>query len=304
MSIAPLPPLNTLIAFEATVRLGSFTRAGEELSLTQSAVSRQIAQLEAALGRTLLIRRRHGLELTTAGERYLHQIRHFLEECADATAQVMKNAGENEITLACSSGIAQFWLPLRLSEFRRQHPEIKINLIMRDGVTRLTSFEFDLGVYYLRQENLINFDTVKLFDEEMFPVCSPRYLAGRPLFTPETLKQETLLVLEDAQHQWIGWPEWFEINGTASPPLRQTLRVNHYPPLIEMACLGNGVALAWRHIIDSVIASGRLVKASDFSVSKGGGFFLITSQHRHENRATRLFKRWLLDDVAQNSPAG
>ncbi|AIQ98481.1 LysR family transcriptional regulator [Pluralibacter gergoviae] len=296
MSIAPLPPLNTLITFEATVRLGSFTRAGEELNLTQSAVSRQIAQLEAALGRQLLTRRRHGLELTTAGERYLHRIRHVLEECADATAQMMKNVGENELTVACSSGIGQFWLPLHLSQFRRLHPEIKVSVIVRDGVMRLTSFEFDLGIYYLRQQHLINFDTVKLFDEEMFPVCSPEYLAGRPLFTPETLKAETLLALEDAQHQWIGWPEWFELNGTFSPPMRQALRVNHYPPLIEMACLGSGVALAWRHIIDGVIRSGRLVQASASCVSKGGGFFIITPQHRHENRATRLFKRWLIDN--------
>ena len=295
MSISPLPPLNTLITFEATVRLGSFTRAGSELNLTQSAVSRQIAQLETALGRTLLIRHRHGLELTPAGERYLHRIRPLLEECADATAQVMKNTGENELTLACSSGIAQFWLPLHLSLFRQQYPEIKVNLIMRDGVTRLTSFEFDLGIYYQQQGHLIDFDTVKLFDEAMFPVCSPEYLAGRPLFTPETMKNETLLTLEDAQHQWLGWPEWFTQNGTSCPPLRQTLRVNHYPPLIEMACLGNGVALAWRHIIDNLITSGRLVQASHFYASQRGGFFLITSRHRHENRATRLFKRWILD---------
>jgi len=301
MPIAPLPPLNTLITFESTVRLGSFTRAGEELNLTQSAVSRQIAQLENALGRKLIIRHRHGLELTSAGERYLNRIRHLLEECAEATAQVMKNTGENELTLASSSGISQFWLPSRLTHFRLVHPDIKLNLLIRDGVSSLTSFEFDLGIYYLRKENIINFDTVKIFDEEIIPVCSPGYLAGRPLFNPKMLIDETLLTLEDAQQQWISWPEWFEVNGILSSSLKTAIRINHYPALIEMACLGNGVALAWRHIIDDFLTDGKLVQASNSLVSKGGGFFLMTPQHRHENRATRLFKRWLLD--TQKKPA-
>ncbi|WP_347449305.1 LysR substrate-binding domain-containing protein [Pantoea stewartii] len=272
MPITPLPPLYTLITFESTVRLGSFTRAGEELNLTQSAVSRQIAQLETALGRKLIIRRRHGLELTTAGERYLYRIRHLLEECADATAQVMRHTGENELTLASSSGISQFWLLPRLTSFRIIHPDIKVNLIIRDGVSRLTSFEFDMGIYYLRKENLINFDTIKLFDKEIFPVCSPGYLADRLLFTPQLLVNETLLTLEDAQHQWASWKEWFELNGISSSS-KSSIRVNHYPALIEMACLGNGVALAWRHIIDPFLTSGKLVEASNSLVSKGGGFF-------------------------------
>jgi DNA-binding transcriptional LysR family regulator len=201
MALSPLPPLHTLIAFEATVRLGSFTRAGEELNLTQSAVSRQIATLEQSLGRTLILRNHNGLTLTTAGERYLHRVRYLLEECADATAKVMRHAGENEINLACSSGIAQFWVPQRLAAFRKAYPDIRFNLIMRDGITTLSGFEFDVGMYYLKQSNIIHFDTIRLFDEEMFPVCSPEYLAGRNGFTPQELLSETLLVLEDAQRQ-------------------------------------------------------------------------------------------------------
>lgn len=294
MALSPLPPLHTLVAFEATVRLGSFTRAGEELNLTQSAVSRQIAMLEQSLGRTLILRQHNGLALTTAGERYLQRVRYLLEECADATARVMKHAGENEINLACSSGIAQFWIPERLSAFRQAYPDIRFNLIMRDGISTLSSFEFDVGMYYLKQSNIMHFDTIRLFDEEIFPVCSPQYLAGREAFTPEELSQKTLLVLEDAQRQWIGWQEWLELNDLPPINLSNTLRVNHYPPLIELAIQGVGIALAWKRIIDRPLKQGNLVRACAASAQQGGGFYLVTPQQRHENRATRLFKRWLL----------
>lgn len=295
MALSPLPPLHTLVAFEATVRLGSFTRAGEELNLTQSAVSRQIATLEQSLGRTLILRQHNGLTLTTAGERYLQRVRYLLEECADATARVMKHAGENEINLACSSGIAQFWIPERISAFRKIYPDIRFNLIMRDGISTLSSFEFDVGMYYLKQSNIIQFDTIRLFDEEIFPVCSPEYLAGRVTFSAEELAQKTLLVLEDAQRQWIGWHEWLDLNGLPPMNLSNTLRVNHYPPLIELAIQGVGIALAWKRIIDRPLKQGSLVRACAASAQQGGGFYLVTPQQRHENRATRLFKRWLLE---------
>ncbi len=294
MALSPLPPLHTLVAFEATVRLGSFTRAGEELNLTQSAVSRQIATLEQSLGRTLILRQHNGLALTTAGERYLQRVRYLLEECADATARVMKHVGENEINIACSSGIAQFWIPERLSAFRKAYPDIRFNVIMRDGISTLSSFEFDVGMYYLKQSNIIHFDTIRLFDEEIFPVCSPQYLAGKEAFTPQELSQKTLLVLEDAQHQWLGWQEWLDLNELPPINLSNTLRVNHYPPLIELAIQGVGVALAWKRIIDRPLKQGSLVRACAASAQQGGGFYLVTPQQRHESRATRLFKRWLL----------
>lgn len=295
MALSPLPPLHTLVAFEATVRLGSFTRAGEELNLTQSAVSRQIATLEQSLGRTLILRQHNGLALTTAGERYLQRVRYLLEECADATARVMKHVGENEINIACSSGIAQFWIPERLSAFRKAYPDIRFNVIMRDGISTLSSFEFDVGMYYLKQSNIIHFDTIRLFDEEIFPVCSPQYLAGKEAFTPQELSQKTLLVLEDAQHQWLGWQEWLDLNELPPINLSNTLRVNHYPPLIELAIQGVGVALAWKRIIDRPLKQGSLVRACAASAQQGGGFYLVTPQQRHESRATRLFKRWLLE---------
>ncbi|MDE8559386.1 LysR substrate-binding domain-containing protein [Pantoea vagans] len=292
-----LPPLNCLLAFETTARLGSFTRAGDELNLTQSTVSRQIAQLESVLGVTLIIRRRDGLQLTNVGERYLQQTRQTLDELAEATAMIKKDSGDNELTVACSSGIAQFWLPYILKDFLTSHSGIKVNIIVREGIYRLTSFEFDVGIYYMRQNNLFTCDAIKLFDEEMFPVCSPDYLGNRTIDNAQLLAKETLLYLDDAQHHWAGWRDWFNLHGGNHPPSRNTLRINHYPALIEMATQGHGIAIAWKYIIDSQINKGRLVKVSDFVMNPGGGFYLVTPQLRHENVATRLFKLWISENI-------
>ncbi|MFC0267653.1 LysR substrate-binding domain-containing protein [Kushneria aurantia] len=304
MRMSPLPPLNTLIAFEAAVRHMSFTRAATELNLSQSAVSRQITDLEQFLGRTLFIRQQRQLLLTRAGEIYAHQVRDMLETCTHATAEVMKSVGENELTVACTPGVAQFWMTPQLSRFRREHPDIQLRLIVRKDFASLSSFEFDLGVYYLPGSTLHGFDTTLLIPEEVHPVCSPGYLAAcrrrlgldsSELLGPAQLNAETLLVLEDSRSIWLSWPQWFACNGLLEPRLHHnTMTSNHYPSLIEMAALGDGIALGWRHIIDSQIATGRLVRASHHSASHGQGYYLITPAERHRNHATRLLHRWLL----------
>ncbi|OHV08394.1 LysR substrate-binding domain-containing protein [Kushneria phosphatilytica] len=293
MRIHPLPPMHTLVAFEAAVRHGSFTRAARELNLSQSALSRQILALEAYLGRTLFVREPRHLKLTRAGERYAPQVRDLLQTCARATGEVMKHAGENELTLACSSGIAQFWLTPRLSRFHAEHPEIHLNLIVRDGVNTLSGFEFDFGLYYLRRYPPPGFHARQLLPEEVLPVCAPALLNGRRL-TPLELTEQTLLVLEDAQSPWMSWADWFRQHDISDLSRTRTLAFNLYPPLVEMAVLGQGVVLGWRHIIDSRLESGALVPASDHTASHGGGFHLLTPVDRRENRAMRVFRRWLL----------
>lgn len=311
MRMSPLPPLNALVAFEAAVRHMSFTRAASELHLSQSAVSRQIVHLEQFLGRALFVRKPRQLILTRAGESYARHVREILDECVHATSEVMKSAGENELTLACTAGVAQFWMVPRLSRFRRAHPQIKLRLIVRDVISTLSSFEFDIGVYYLKSGAVEGFETLSLMPESVFPVCSPDYLADcrahhgvndHEDLTPAMLACETLLMLEDAQSLWIAWPQWFRYHGL-EPRLTQTIVFNHYPALVEMAVLGQGMVLGWQHIIDGQIAQGRLVRATHLSASHGGGYYLLTPQERRENRATRLFKQWLAEEIPRPADA-
>jgi DNA-binding transcriptional LysR family regulator len=302
MRITPLPPLPCLVAFEAAVRHASFTRAAAELHLTQSAISRQIQQLEAFLGRSLFVREHRSLRLTIAGEQYAAQVHRLLTQCAEATLGVMKHYGDLELTVACSSGVAVLWLTPRLPQFRAAWPNIKLRMIVRDGLASMSPAEFDVGVYYVRQQAPADYTARRLFNEEVFPICSPGYLAGRTL-TPADLANETLLILEDGQRQWMSWSEWFSLNDLDMPKSAPSITINAYPQLVQMALLGQGVTLGWRYMVDACIEEGLLVRVTTATASHGGGYYVISPNDRVQSQAARLFTRWLFEQAeAQLTP--
>lgn len=300
MRITPLPPLQCLVAFESAVRHASFTKAAAELHLTQSAISRQIAQLEDFLGRSLFVREHRALRLTIAGERYATQVQWLLANCAEATQDVMKRYGDLELTVACFSGVAVLWLTPRLGAFRAAHPHVKLRMLVRDGLSSLSPAEFDVGLYYVRQRADPQFTASRLFDEDVLPVCAPDYLGGR-LVTPEELSTKTLLMMEDGQRNWMSWPEWFHLNGVSMPGAPDAVVVNHYPQLVQMAILGQGVVLGWRHMIDGCLDAGLLVPATHETASHGGGYYVISPNDRAQNQAARLFTRWLVSQAGRQT---
>lgn len=293
MRISPLPPLPCLVAFEAAMRLGSFTRAAAELHLTQSAISRQVAQLEQYLGKKLFVREPRALRLTVSGQRYAEVVQRLLVGCAEATEDVMKRKGHTELTIACSSGVAVLWLTPRLGGFRARHPDFHLRLVVNDSLASMSGAEFDIGLYYLREGPPPAFAARRLYGEEVFPVCAPSYLAGRTL-TPAQLRDETLLVLEDAQRNWMSWDAWFEQNGLRNARPQRHLVANQYPILLQLAIEGHGVVLAWRHMIDACLREGLLVQACDARASLGGGYYAVWPRDRAEPAAARTFRHWLI----------
>jgi len=300
MRITPLPPLQCLVAFEAVMRHASFTKAATELHLTQSSISRQIAQLEDFLGRPLFVREHRSLRLTIAGEAYAQHVQALLSNCSEATLNIMKRHGDLELTIACSSGIAILWLTPRLGQFRAAHPDIKLRMIVRDSLASLSPAEFDVGMYYLREELASHFTARRIFGEEVFPVCSPDYL-GQRLLAPAELVHETLLTLEDGQRQWTSWQEWFRLNGVVMPKAPDSITINQYAELVQMAILGQGVVLGWRYMIDDCLTQGLLVRATRESANPGGGYYVVSPNERSQNQAARLFTRWLFEQAAQQT---
>jgi DNA-binding transcriptional LysR family regulator len=294
MRISPLPPLPCLVAFESTMRHGSFTRAATELHLTQSAISRQVAQLERFLGKKLFVREPRALRLTVAGQQYAEQVQRLLVACAEATEDVMKRKGHVELSVACSSGVAVLWLAPRLAAFRAQHPDYRVRLIVNDSLASLAGTDFDIALYYLREGAPSGLAARRLYDEEVFPVCAPSYLHGRKLAVAD-LPKETLLVLEDAQRQWMSWPTWLTRNGLRDPRIEHELVVNAYPVLVQMAIEGQGIVLGWRHMIDNCLDAGVLVRACDASASLGGGYYAVWPRDRVEPAAARSFRNWLVE---------
>jgi DNA-binding transcriptional LysR family regulator len=296
MRINPLPPLHSLIAFESAIRLGSFTRAGAELCLTQSAVSRQISQLEDFLGKRLFVREKGTVTATPSGEQYGRQVASLLAGVSEATADTMKYKGEEELTIACSTGIALLWLTPRISAFKREHPGIRIRISVVDSLMALTPAECDIGIYYARRDIPHAFNAQTLFDEEVFPVCSPAYFGGKTV-PPTALCGACLLIHEDVQRQWMSWYDWLAAFELELGNVKDTITSNQYVHLVQLAIYGGGVVLAWKNVSDSLIDNGVLVRATDESYSFGGAYYLLDPKERRQNRAARLFTTWLRDNI-------
>lgn len=205
-----LPPLNSLVAFEAAARYKSFTLAATELNVTQGAISRQIRILEKDIGTPLFVRANRGIELTATGAAYAESVRASLDALAEATADIRGWSGPKQVTVATSNAMASLWLLPRIAEFKREYPDVEIHIVAAEQIKDLTRLEWDFAVYYSRQPPSY-FDTHKLFNEEVFPVCSPAYLDSvSQLETPEDLGHCTLLCLDEIDRDWLSWRQWFQ----------------------------------------------------------------------------------------------
>ncbi|MGY3727712.1 MULTISPECIES: LysR substrate-binding domain-containing protein [Cobetia] len=294
-----LPPLQCLRAFEAAARHGSFTQAGRELNLTQSAISRQIKRLEDDLGRPLFERDPEGLRPTPAGEDYYRVIRRVLRDLADETTRQRRRGNERQLTLATSPTVASTWLARRLTDFRDAHPDIELRILTVEDPYRLDLAEFDLGIYYHLSNEIdppgLSAEAI-FHEEDVIAVCSPAYLERYgPIHDAEDmLANHTLLVVEDFFKDWLTWQHWYQSLGLDWQSPAHSLRANSYQLLIHAAFAGQGVILCWSRLLGEDIAAGRLVKALPHALTSIGTFSLLTPQHRHMSQAAQRFSRWLL----------
>ncbi len=293
-----LPPLQTLRAFEAAARLASFTRAAGELSITQGAISRQIRQLEERLGVVLFHRRERGVVLTPAGERYRLAVREALERLAAATAELGPQGGSGPVTIGASSALASLWLMPRLSGFRHREPDLEIRVLASDHDVATAADEVDLLIAYAGKPPAATGDR-HLFGEVIFPVCAPSYLAGEGApRTPQALRDHTLLVLDDDHPDWIGWPSWFRRLGVEHQRPRRSIRVNSYPMLLQAAVAGQGVALAWQHLADDLLAAGHLSSLPITPLVTEGAFYLRCLRPVPEDSPVGRLRDWLATAAA------
>lgn len=295
----PLPPLQTLRAFEAAARLCSFTRAAAELSVTQGAISRQIRNLEERLGAELFYRAERGIVLTPAGSRYHLAVREALECIAGATAEVGVSNERGPVTIGASSALASLWLMPRLTGFRRREPDLEIRVLASDHDFRSAAGEVNLLITYARSMPPGD-DVRRLFGESIFPVCAPDYPeAGATPGAPRDLLDETLLVLDDDHPDWVGWAAWFAGCGIEHPEPRRSIRINSYPMLLQAAVAGQGIALAWQHLVDDLLAAGNLVALPVAPMETEGAFYLRSLHPIPEGSATGRLREWLATSAPQ-----
>jgi LysR family glycine cleavage system transcriptional activator len=290
-----LPPLNALKAFEAAARSESFTRAAEELNVTQGAVSHQVKALEEILGVKLFNRERQRLAITESGREYLAVVRDALDRIAVGTERLLQRQTSGVLTVSTSPDFAAKWLVNRLGRFAEVHPDIDLRISATIQHIDFAREDVDLAVRH-GDGNWAGLDAVRLCSEQLFPVCAPKLVSGRNRITKAAdLLKFPLLRLED----WKNWSRWFEAAGiTAAPVPGPTL--NRASMLIDAAIDGQGIALARTSLAAWDLINGRLVKPIDVSLRLPKTFWIICPKATSALPKIAVFREWLLSEAADD----
>ncbi len=290
-----IPGLEALVAFEAAARHQSFTRAAVALSLTQSAVCKQIAALEDYLGVALFHRVKKRISLTEAGALYARQIGEDLDRLERHTAALMTHRGErNVLELAAVPTFATRWLIPRLGGFKASHPDITLNLTTRSQPFIFTDTGFDAAIHFGAPQ-WPGASTVALFGEEVIPVCSPRLLPPAGCTSAAALARLPLLH-HAGRHD--AWPRWFEQAGAAEVDVTAGPRFELFSMLIEAALASLGVALVPRFLAQRELATGELVVPFELSLHSAEAYYLVIPDTPGPSAALRRFADWLKHEAA------
>ncbi|MGK9169887.1 transcriptional regulator GcvA [Inquilinus limosus] len=288
-----LPPLNGIRAFEAAARHESFTRAAEELAVTQAAVSQQVRRLEDWLGTKLFHRTEGGLELTEVGRSYLPVLRDAFDAIAEATSRIRPPPHSGILTVSSMPSFIRKWLVSRMPLFAEQHPEIDVNL---DAEARLVDFARDNVDCAIRLgrgawEGVV---AEKLFSENTFPVCSPA-LVEAGLSTVEDLRRFRLLHDETL----VQWKHWLRAAGMEDLGWVRGPRTQDSALLIQMAIEGQGVALAQRVLVMDDLRAGRLVRPFEISLKSDNAYYFVAPPNALNRPLVRAFRDWLFAVAAE-----
>ena len=302
-----IPPVQTLVCFDAAARHESYTRAAQELSLTQSAVSRQIGTLEAFLGVALFRRTRHGVALTASGAAYARQITKRLEAMERDTLDAMAHQGEGgSLSLAAVPTFATRWLMPRLKGFAALQPDVVVHIETRTRPFLFADAEFDAALYAgtpAQVENWAGTRALLLMHEDVVPVCSPSLLPSSArkgnAVSPAAIAQMPLLQQSTRPD---GWRQWFDAQQIDAPNARGGPRYELFSILAAAASHGLGVALMPTMLVADELARGELVVACARPLSGERNYYLVTPERADQRPLLKFFSDWLLGEARRGSP--
>src|SRR5256885_700029 len=297
-----MPSLDLLAGFEAAARHLSFTKAGDELFLTQSAVSRQIKELEDQLGVPLFHRGHRALVLPEAGKQFYAAAARVLTTMRHATSRLRASPGRNPLSVTTTSSFAALWLIPRLAGFTRAHPGVDVRITAETRVQDLERDGLDLAIRH-GPASLAGPNAVRLFGERVFPVCSPKLLRDprRPLKQPADLKEHCLLQYDDpdGRHPWLHWKTWLEVAGLTDFRPAATLSFSGYEQIIPAAIAGHGVALGRSPLVTDLLLSRELVAPFKSSADPARAYFAVAAQDATGRPEVAAFIEWLKAEAAK-----
>ena len=294
MSKRLVPSMTALQCFEAAARHLSFTRAAEELHLTQSAVSKQVAQLEEMLRHHLFLRIRRRLQLTPAGSLYLAEVNKILTQVDMSSRYVQTYGTQTEVLkVATQPSFGVRWLIPHLKGFGKRHPNIHLDIRNEMEPFALLQGSADV-VFFYGQGTWPGATCVELFGEEVVAVCAPELLQGRTLADAGAL---TDLVLLQSASRPEAWHEWFLEQGLHTDNSYHGPRFDTFYMALSAAQSGCGVALVPRYLVARELAEGSLVLAWDHAMKSNGAHYLAYAEHAAEVPKVRALVEWVREQL-------
>ena len=293
-----LPPLEPLIAFEAAARLLSFTRAGEELHLSQAAISQQIRSLESSLQVQLFTRSHRAVQLTNEGREFQHTVVAILKQLAGATMDIQNIEFSQQLVIGCDQCFATQWLSPRFAQLRQLLPAVALRIIASDNYDESLGPEIQTAILH-GDAQWSGFHAELLCAEEVYPVCSPDYphQEAQQDWTGWLL-QAQLIDLVDSHWNWMNWRLWLGGNNIEEPLGNRNLHINSYPLVIDAACAGLGVALGWGGLVDDLIAQGRLIRPLTQSSKTEFGYYFLCRENLQDDETIAQLRNWLFREFA------
>jgi LysR family glycine cleavage system transcriptional activator len=295
-----LPPLKALRVFECAARHLSFTKAAQELHVTQAAVSHQIKALEDHLGFKLFRRLNRALLLTDAGQSYAPAIAEAFEGIHQATHRLLSQQDDSPLTVSVLPSFASTWLVPRLGAFRRAHPHIDLLIDPNPALVDLERGNVDVAIRYgLGDDPRLHH--CRLMSEDLFPVCAPALLRGaRALRRPEDLRRVELL--HDDDHSF--WRTWLAAAGIDGVDVSRGPIFMDSSMLLQAAMDGQGVAIARSVLVADALADGALARPFQLSISTRFAYFLVCLPERAMQPKIARFRDWLLSQVSATDISG
>lgn len=294
-----LPPLNALVFFEAAARYRSFTKAAEELCITQSAVSKQIQLLEQSLGFELFSREGRQLLLTDAGREFHSDVNAMLQQLTDSVSRIRRWSDNQSVTITCTQAVSHYWLFPRIARFNTQHPDITINIYATNDISESSCLRFDLGVLNGNANWRMPLNSHLLFEERIYPVCRYDYPV-EGLLEPEELLNQRLIHLDPTAWRWPTWIDWFGHFGIAFTIPKNAQLFNQVTLALDATAQGMGIGLGWEFMTHSMLKSGEIRRVSEHYYCTGIDDYLVYAKNKPLSPAASVFRDWLLNDIEEH----
>lgn len=294
----PLPPLNTLRAFDAAARHGNLSRAAEALHVTHGAVSKQIANLEAYLGSPVFERTARGLILTEAGQVLAPVVAQAFDSMADGVRRIRRAVGPQTLTISVLPSFAAHWLIHRLPHFLDRHPGIDVRFFTTRRLVDLAREDVDLAIRY-GFGNWQGVHAERILEETLTPVCAPSLLERHSGATVRDLLRFAIHSHHTDADNWRRWREAAGLPGEDAAPIAE---YDDTSLAMQAVLGGQGLILGRSPLIADDLAAGRLARLSEVEIPSGEANYLVCLERQRSRPPVVAFRDWLIEEANRTHP--